>query len=101
MARLTTRRDYFGIQFPIYRVCIDLSRNCTLSCLYQQRYIGYPPPFKNEFDVLDISIPGPGRDKQPDAAWRPSRRPQNPPGNALAQLLPQQINGDPFPSLIL
>jgi len=46
-------------------------------------------------------MPGPGREKQPDAAWRPSRRPQNPLGNALAPLLPQQTNGDPFPSLIL
>jgi hypothetical protein len=56
--------------------------------------------FKNEFDVLDIRIPGPGRDKEPDAAWRLSRRPQNL-GNALTPLLPQQTNGDPFPSLVL
>ena len=57
--------------------------------------------FKIKFDVLDIRIPGPGRDKQPDAAWRPSSRPQNPLGNALAPLLPQQTNRDPFPSLVL
>jgi hypothetical protein len=55
--------------------------------------------FKNEFDVLDIRIPGPGPNKQPDSAWRPRKRfSLNP---ALAALFPQQQNGDPFPTLVL
>jgi hypothetical protein len=51
--------------------------------------------------VLDIRIPGTGRDQQPDAAWRPNHRPQAPLPNALVPLFPQQPNGDPYPSLIM
>jgi hypothetical protein len=51
--------------------------------------------FKNESDILDIPILGPGRNQQSDAPWRPSQRPQPPLANALAPLIPRQINGDP------
>ena len=53
-------------------------------------------PFKSEFDVLDIRMPGPGRNKQPDAAWVPSHRPLD---AAFDPLMPRQTNGDP--SLVL
>ena len=51
--------------------------------------------------MLDIRIPGAGRDQEPDAAWRPKRRPQAPLPNALLPLLPNQPNGDPYPSLVM
>jgi len=51
--------------------------------------------------VLDIRIPGAGRDQQPDSSWRPKPRPQALLPNALLQLLPMQPNGDPYPSLVM
>jgi hypothetical protein len=60
---------------------------------------GICPRFKNEFDVLDIGIPGPGPNKQPDSAWRPRKRFDL--NSPLAALFPQQPNGDPFPTLVL
>jgi hypothetical protein len=51
--------------------------------------------------VLDIRIPGQGRNQQPDVAWRPNRRPQAPLPNALVPLFPRQPNGDPYPSLVM
>jgi hypothetical protein len=52
--------------------------------------------------VLDVRIPGTGRDQQPDISWRPNRRPQALLPNALIPpLFPQQPNGDPYPSLVM
>ena len=50
--------------------------------------------------MLDIRIPGTGRNQQPDLALRPHPRPQALP-NALLPLFPQQPNGDLYPSLVL
>jgi len=51
--------------------------------------------------VLDVRIPGTGRNQQPDSAWRPKPRPQALLPNALLPLLPMQPNGKPYPSLVM
>ena len=51
--------------------------------------------------MLDVRIPGAGRNQQPDVAWRPINRPQAPLPNALVPLFPRQPNGDPYPSLVM
>jgi hypothetical protein len=52
--------------------------------------------YQNQFNFSDIRIPG--RRKQPDAAWRPRPRRQDP---NSAQFIPLQSNGELFPTLAL
>jgi len=102
MAHAPSRGNYLWIQ---HAICVPIlnyvSWQSALSCRCQQRHNQHLPLFKNEYNVLDIRVPRPGRNQQPDAAWSPVHRLQPPLANALAQLMPRQANGDVYPSMVL